>query len=244
MKRNRLLFLLPLIASFVLTSCDMLSNLNFGGPRKKSSQEDSEVWDDSDDYPIVSSKSSSKSSSSSSAHQHNWSEWTRVKEPTCTEQGKDERTCACGQKETRVLPALGHTYVEVPPENDTEVDPVHKARAATCTETGIKVEICTMCQYRKESYIPATGHTWGEWYADMAPTCTSSGVGRHECLVCGTTESQVIPATGHNWGEWEILTPATCTTTGVGKHVCTVCGAYEQRQLPATGHDYDENNVN
>ena len=89
MKKNRLLFLLPFIASFALTSCDLLSNLMPTSPSRRSSKEkSSEVIDDSNDIT-----SSYSSSSRSSTHKHNWGEWVVVEAATCTAQGRQEREC-------------------------------------------------------------------------------------------------------------------------------------------------------
>ena len=44
-------------------------------------------------------------------HEHSFGEWTVVKEPTCAEEGKKERTCSCGKKETETIPKVGHNYV-------------------------------------------------------------------------------------------------------------------------------------
>ena len=49
-------------------------------------------------------------------HVHNWSEWQITKPATCTEDGEETRTCSvdgCTVKvETRVIPALNHSYEE------------------------------------------------------------------------------------------------------------------------------------
>jgi len=51
-----------------------------------------------------------------SEHTHNWSEWKVTKPATCTEDGEETRTCSvdgCTVKvETRVIPALNHSYKE------------------------------------------------------------------------------------------------------------------------------------
>ena len=44
-------------------------------------------------------------------HTHAFGEWTTSKEATCTEEGSRERVCECGEKETEVIPALGHDFV-------------------------------------------------------------------------------------------------------------------------------------
>ena len=45
------------------------------------------------------------------AHEHSFGEWTVTREATCTEDGSRERVCECGEKETEVIAALGHDFV-------------------------------------------------------------------------------------------------------------------------------------
>lgn len=45
------------------------------------------------------------------SQEHSWSDWEISKQPTCTEEGEEQRTCqdeGCGAVETRPVPALGH----------------------------------------------------------------------------------------------------------------------------------------
>ena len=45
------------------------------------------------------------------APEHTFGEWIVTTQPTCTEPGEKTRTCsACGEVETRVIPAAGHDY--------------------------------------------------------------------------------------------------------------------------------------
>ena len=45
------------------------------------------------------------------AHEHTFGEWVVTTAPTCTQDGLETRTCsACGEVETRVIPAAGHHY--------------------------------------------------------------------------------------------------------------------------------------
>ena len=45
------------------------------------------------------------------AHEHTFGEWVVTTAPTCTQDGLETRTCsACGEVETRVIPAAGHDY--------------------------------------------------------------------------------------------------------------------------------------
>lgn len=83
--------------------------------------------------------------------QHSFSEWTQTLAPTCTEAGKETRTCGiCLFTEEREIPQLGHNYQSV------VTDP-------TCTDQGYTTYTCDRCA---DSYItdtvPANGHSYGE----------------------------------------------------------------------------------
>ncbi len=73
---------------------------------------------------------------------HDWSEWVTIKEATCTETGSSERVCArCGEKETAVIEALGHTwsggyYVDVEPTYDSEGSESHHCVNCGVSEPG------------------------------------------------------------------------------------------------------------
>lgn len=85
----------------------------------------------------------------STAHKHSYGEWKETEAPTCTEKGKKERTCECGEKQTQDVPATGHSMIDVA-----------GGKEATCGEDGVKVQECGVCHERVESPIPAKGHTW------------------------------------------------------------------------------------
>ena len=159
------------------------------------------------------------------AHTHEYGEWTVTTPATCTEDGVKTRTCACGETETRAIPATGHSFGEW-----TVTTP------ATCTEDGVKTRTCSACGETETQTIPATGHSFGEWTVTTPATCTVDGVESRTCSACGETETRTIPATGHSFGEWTVTTPATCTVDGVESRTCSACGETETRAIPATGH--------
>ena len=162
-------------------------------------------------------------------HTHVFGEWTTVTEPTCTQEGKLERTCACGAKETAPVSALGHGKELTVHENEV---------AATCTAKGSYEEVtyCAVCEEelsRKRVETPAAGHTAG-----AAATCISAQV----CTVCGTV---LAPMLAHTPGAPVRAeeNPATCTESGSYEEVisCTVCGGELSRKIVETlalGHDY------
>ena len=61
------------------------------------------------------------------AHEHTFGEWVVTTAPTCTQDGLETRTCsACGEVETRVIPAAGHDYKDGKCTVCGEIDPNYK----------------------------------------------------------------------------------------------------------------------
>ncbi|MDR4053191.1 MAG: hypothetical protein Q3W85_07970, partial [Oscillospiraceae bacterium] len=61
------------------------------------------------------------------AHEHTFGEWVVTTAPTCTQDGLETRTCsACGEVETRVIPASGHDYKDGKCTVCGETDPNYK----------------------------------------------------------------------------------------------------------------------
>ena len=82
------------------------------------------------------------------AHTHAFGEWTVTTPATCTKDGVETRTCsACGETETRAIPATGHSFGEW-----TVTTP------ATCTVDGTETRTCSACGETETRAIPATGH--------------------------------------------------------------------------------------
>lgn len=67
---------------------------------------------------------------------HDFSEWAEIKQPTCTESGTKQRSCACGAVETEDILATGHSL--------TIIDIV---KLPTETENGICNKTCKNCGY-------------------------------------------------------------------------------------------------
>ena len=79
-------------------------------------------------------------------HTHAFGAWTVTTPATCTAGGVETRSCACGETETRTIPATGHTF------GDWTV-----TTPATCTADGVETRTCT-CGETETRAIPATGH--------------------------------------------------------------------------------------
>lgn len=145
---------------------------------------------------------------------HSWGKWVTVTEPTCTEDGKAERTCAnCSDVETKVLPATDHSW-----GNWTTVT------KPTCTKEGKAERTCANCKDVESKVLPATDHDistkWShdddnhwhtcangcgeffdldehdlEWIVTKNPTHIHTGLKHQECKVCDYKGADVdIPA--------------------------------------------------
>ena len=74
-----------------------------------------------------------------SSHTHSYNEWETTKTATCTTEGKKERYCSCGEKQTATVAKKEHTYVNgicsICGENDFEAD-AHTFADQICTKCG------------------------------------------------------------------------------------------------------------
>ena len=71
------------------------------------------------------------------AHEHTFGEWVVTTAPTCTQDGLETRTCsACGEVETRVIPAAGHDYKDGKCTVCGETD--HNYKPDQPTQPGVK----------------------------------------------------------------------------------------------------------
>lgn len=200
-------------------------------------------------------------------HTHTFGEWKTVKEATCTELGEMERTCTCGEKETKEIEKLDHTFGEWKTmkeatckepgemertctcgEKETkEIEMLEHTfgewtlgKEATCTVTGYNVHICSVCGKKENQFIYPEGHKFGEWTTTIEPTCTSIGKRTHTCTVCQLEESEEIKKAAHTYGEWEVTSNPTCVKEGVKTHCCTVCNTLEVTTIPTVEHILSE----
>lgn len=110
-------------------------------------------------------------------------------------------------------------------------------KAPTCTEDGrTDMIICVKCgvTLQKPEALPATGHSFGEWYIAQKATCTEGGFHERVCH-CGEKETRSFPSRGgHVPGEWETVKRPAPGTEGLKAKKCAVCGAcLEEQTIPA-----------
>ena len=111
---------------------------------------------------------------------------------------------------------------------------------ATCTGEGRKRHVCKICKHYEGSFIPATGHSFGDWETVTSPTCTDKGSEKHTCTVCQAVETIDINPNGHSWErDYTIDKEAGCESDGSKSIHCSKCDALKDSEtITATGHDY------
>lgn len=129
-----------------------------------------------------------------------------TKAPTCTEEGKQTVTCACGYSTEENIAALGHDY-------SSEV-----TKESTCVEVGERTYTCQRenCGDSYTEEIAALGHSFGEWAVKTEPTCTTDGKNTRICATCEAEETKVVPKK-HNLEESKTL------EEGGTVYVCSAC---------------------
>jgi predicted nucleic-acid-binding Zn-ribbon protein len=91
--------------------------------------------------------------------------------PGCESVGTEKRTCACGDFETREIPATGHSY------GDWSV-----TTEPGCESVGVETRTCA-CGDSETREIAATGHHYKS--VVTKPTETEKGYTTHTCENCG-----------------------------------------------------------
>ena len=142
-----------------------------------------------------------KTEETTQPHVHTFGAWTTVQNATCTEKGQQERTCACGEKETQEIAALGHTEV------------ADAAVSNTCTTDGLTAgSHCSACGevLAAQEVIPAK-HDWMQLALLESATCFTYGEERRSCRVCGTVENAPVAPLAHDFVKDEETQLHTCT---------------------------------
>ena len=163
---------------------------------------------------------------------HNWGEWQRTTNPTCTEKGQDTRICARNDshKQTRDVSAIGHNYISA-------------VTAPTCKAQGYTTHTCTNCgSSYQDSYTAVTSHSFDSGKVTEKASCTEEGTRLFTCSVCGENKTEIIPALGHNYTK--TVTAPTCKAQGYTTHTCTNCGSsYQDSYTAVTSHSFGSGKV-
>ena len=160
------------------------------------------------------------------ANGHTEGEWEEISSATCESEGEEQLCCTvCGVLlESRSTDKLPHEYAP-------------SITNPTCTEQGYTTYTCTACgDSYIDDYVPANGHTEGEWEEISSATCESEGEEQLCCTVCGVLlESRSTDKLPHEYAP--SITNPTCTEQGYTTYTCTACGdSYINDYVPANGH--------
>lgn len=110
----------------------------------------------------------------------------------------------------------------------------------TCTESGIKVFVCTLCNEVEVQPIYA-GHIYNK-EVTVEASCSGEGYTGTACSVCGDVKDKtnIVPALPHTYGEFTDKLAPTCLEAGSKERICSVCNKAETEVIPALGHDYKD----
>lgn len=155
-----------------------------------------------------------------------------IKEATCTEEGKVEKTCeTCGYTWTETTPKTEHHYVTTTQKVDT-CEEKSEYTVEKCSECGDVKSTSKKMYYSAHDY-QFTSHV-------KEPTCTEKGEDLYTCTICGKTETREVPMVAHET-ELRNYKAATCTEDGYsGDETCINCGKVisKGKKTYATGHSY------
>ena len=159
---------------------------------------------------------------------HAYGDWTMSVKPTCEKDGEYARYCSCGAKESKVIPALGHTPTDAVIED--EVEPTYD------TDGGYKEVVrCSVCKEKiseTSHVIPMLKHNPGEPVKENVTEATCYREGGYDivtyCLDCGEEVERIVhhtPKTEHTPSDIvEDIIDSTCSSTGSKSYViyCSV----------------------
>ena len=153
-------------------------------------------------------------------------EWQTVLAPTCTEEGREERTCTrCGKTDTRSISAQKHT-----------MGFWMTSKSVSCLSAGEETRECAACGFRESRPIAAHGHYYTEWET-VSGSCTQLTEKSRFCVYCEERQTEYFRAEGHAFGEWTLDRHPGCTENGRNLRVCEKCGEQEYQFLPSVGHE-------
>ena len=187
--------------------------------------DESETQPDAESKPTTDTESEAQSDTESEkqteCESHTFGVWTVVKLPSCTEEGRRERTCACGEVEYEIFEKTDHQFGEWIPITPT-----------VCAETVSYKRSCT-CGAFETKNEKGPGHTEKVINGKM-PTDTLSGyTERVVCEVCGNVLEDSVDVPAITAQEVDVLTSVTYegNSSGILTFHWNVAPEYEGRLL-------------
>lgn len=103
---------------------------------------------------------------------HDFGEWVTIKESTCITNGRQERVCHCGAKDTKQLNKIAHA----PVNDEWKYDSIYHWKVCSCGKI-----------------LEDSGHVLGDWTVVTEATETTEGSKWRVCNECDYKETKVIP---------------------------------------------------
>jgi len=113
-----------------------------------------------------------------------------------------------------------------------------KCVAATCTETGKNVYVCSRCSETKTEKTTATGHDYVK-VSGTSATCDKDSTAVEKCSVCNNEKVDTTKALGHNYKETKRVA-ATCAKKGSVTYTCERCKGTKVEELATVAHDFSK----
>lgn len=155
-------------------------------------------------YTESDSEESKQETDETECESHSFGTWTVVKLPSCTEEGRRERTCACGAVEYEIFEKTDHQYGDWTPLSHT-----------ACAETIIYQRRCT-CGVSESKIEDGPGHT-EKVISGKMPTENMAGyTERVVCEVCGQVLQESIDVPAITSQEIDVLKSVTYEGNSAG----------------------------
>lgn len=105
-----------------------------------------------------------------------------------------------------------------------------RVKLPTCTEDGMTVYTCSVCEFKDIKTEKATGHSYNAGIITKQSTCTENGKKTFTCTKCKDSYIEEILAAGsHSFSEWKIFEKPTALEEGIEIRECSNCGEEETR---------------
>lgn len=195
-------------------------------------------------------------------HTHEFGEWDVTKNPTCTEEGTKVRYCSCGEKQSEVVVALGHTPAEATIEN--KIDATYEADGSY--DEVVRCSTCNEKLSETSHVIPMLKHTPADAVEENRVEATCYSEGSYDtvvyCFDCGAelertthtidkiahtpasaVEENIVDSTCYSVGSKDMVvycSVAEChkelerSTESIGKKSHTPATAVEENRIAPT----------
>ncbi|MDR1992964.1 MAG: hypothetical protein LBQ98_05645 [Nitrososphaerota archaeon] len=138
----------------------------------------------------------------------------------------------------------GYPHLGVFSNSEIEIEHIWTIKAVidpTCEAQGYTIYECAKCgTTKKDTYLPATGHTIGEGIVTTIATCETEGELTYFCLLCSTKiRAETISITEHLFDKGVYSVPL-CAVDGYWTFTCFVCNHIyiEADEGSALAHNY------